>query len=275
MSDLDIYYALGRVYSLQSPTASFRKAVIDDITTYAPAGGGTGAGSVNIYDTLIGSDSRDFRDVQAAQQYANMARRAQLNYSITLGTSPNWLGNIAWQSDVSTILDTVKSAAGSDYSIALYSAAAAATYSAISQMYSGGRNRWSNVYPYTVIPYDATGGLLENDLYGQVYNTILELISILVYRIPNASGNIYLDDGILGYLKDNYSQSDFGANIATEITTQIRNGSYSADLPSPGYTIEGVDSWYAYYARIDTAIYKILERLGALESRIQQIESRI
>lgn len=247
MTGIDIYNALGPVYSQQSTSAGLRKSIIDDITTYAPAGGGTGAGSANIYDTLIGSDARDFRDVQAAQQYANMARRAQLNYSITLGTSPNWLGNIAWHSDVSTILDTVKSAAGNNYSLALYSAAATATYSAISQVYSGGRNRWSNVYPYSPIS-GSTEGRLENDLYGQVYNTILDLISVHVFGIQDASVNIWLSNGngVLPYIRDRYV------------------------IPRPGYTIVGIDSWDSY-SYINTAIYSILNRLGALESRIANI----
>ena len=243
MSGIDIYNALGSVYSHQYTTGGLRQAIIDDIRDYAPAGGGSG--TVNIYDTLIGNDSRDFRDVQAAQQYANMARRAQLNYSITLGTSLEWLGNIAWHSDVSTILNTAKSAAGNSYSLVLYSAAAAATYSAISQFYSGGRNRWSEAYPYSRILYDTTGGKLENDLFGQVYNTIIHLISLYVYNEDNA-GATWGRNGILPYIRDRYS------------------------IPSPGYTVAGVDSWEPY-SRINTAIYTILDRLGALESRIANI----
>lgn len=240
MTGIDIYDALGPVYSHQSISGGFRKAIIDDIMEYAPAGGGTGSGTVNIYDTLIGNDSRDFRDVQAAQQYANMARRAQLNYSITLGTGPYWLGNIAWHSEVSTILDTVKSAAGNSYSLALYSAVATATYSAISQVYSGGRVRWNEYYPYSLIPYNSTRGRLENDLYGQVYNTIMQLISLYVYNESDARLNTWLRNGVLSYIRDRY------------------------DIPNPGYTSM---SWEPY-SRINTAIYAILERLSALESRI-------
>lgn len=274
------YSAISNAYEEDTITAGLLKqAIYDDVLNWVGAGdggggtGGTGSGSDNIYETLVDDDSsRTYREVQAAQQYANMARLTHLNYSITLGTSPYWLGNISCRAEVSTILDTVKSAAGDDYSIALYSAAATATYSAISQMYSGGRQRWANVYPYKAISYGNTGGLLENDLYGQVYNTILELISTLVYQISDVYSNNYFNSsgGILGYLRDNYSESGFGTSIATLIDNKIKSDSHSADLPPPGYTISGAEVWDSY-SHIDTAIYSILQRLGTLESRVDQM----
>lgn len=48
MTGLEIYNALGPVYSHQSISAGFRKAVIDDIATYAPVGGGGGSSEVTL-----------------------------------------------------------------------------------------------------------------------------------------------------------------------------------------------------------------------------------